>query len=135
MRIDIHSDVIDLRDVIARVEELEAEREDSDIPANEYGGPNDTWNEEREELATLESFLAELSGNSGDEQWRGDWYPVTLIADSYFTEYAQQIADDIGAINADASWPNSCIDWEEAASQLQMDYSSVEFDGVTYWYR
>jgi hypothetical protein len=28
-----------------------------------------------------------------------------------------------------------CIDWNEAASELQMDYTAVEFDGVTYWVR
>jgi hypothetical protein len=33
------------------------------------------------------------------------------------------------------AWPRNCIDWKEAAEQLQQDYSCVEFDGTTYWYR
>jgi hypothetical protein len=45
---------------------------------------------------TLYDLLAELRGNGGDHEWRGDWYPVTLIRDSYFTEYAQSFAEDIG---------------------------------------
>ena len=27
------------------------------------------------------------------------------------------------------------IDWAQAAHELQMDYTSVDFDGVTYWIR
>ena len=91
--------------------------------------------DETEELETLEKLLEELKGRGGDEQWEGDWYPVTLIRDSYFEDYAQELAQDIGAVNEDADWPNNCIDWEKAARELQWDYSLVEFDGVDYWYR
>ena len=65
----------------------------------------------------------------------GDWYPVTLIRDSYFQDYAQELADEIGAIDNKIGWPNTCIDWEKAARELQWDYSSVEVNGVTYWTR
>lgn len=27
------------------------------------------------------------------------------------------------------------IDWEATARNLQADYSSVEYDNMTYWYR
>lgn len=108
-------DIIDIRDVIARIEDLAG-----DI----------------DELKVLSDLLAELKGNGGDEQWRGDWYPITLIRDSHFRDYAKQLADDIGAIKfAEATWPNHWIDWEHAARELQSDYSSVELDGITYWYR
>jgi len=130
MQTDISNmeDLIDVRDIIARVEELEDELdsvEDSD----------GTDGEERGELALLVGLLDELKGWGGDEQWKGYWYLITLIRDSYFEDYARELAEDIGAINADARWPNNCIDWEQAASELQTDYSSVEFEGVTYWYR
>lgn len=118
---EISGDVFDIRDVIKRFEELE------DIEERDE--------EEQEEFVSLESFLEEMAGNGGDEQWRGDWYPVTFIADSYFEEYAQELAEDIGAINRDATWPNNCIDWERAASELQSYYSSVDFNDTTYWYR
>ena len=32
-------------------------------------------------------------------------------------------------------WPLYCIDWEYAARELKHDYTSVDFDGVTYWVR
>lgn len=91
--------------------------------------------EETKELETLEALLQELSGNGGDEQWQGDWYPIVLIRDSYFEDYARELAEDCGMVNDNASWPNNCIDWEKAARELQWDYSTVEFEGVTYWYR
>lgn len=61
---------------------------------------------------------------------------VTFVKDSYFEEFARDEAENIGAFNArENSWPYNCIDWEKAADQLKNDYSSVEFDGETYWHR
>lgn len=61
---------------------------------------------------------------------------MAFIKDSYFEEFARDEAENIGAFNArENSWPYSCIDWEKAAEELQTDYSSVEFDGLTYYYR
>ena len=120
-------DLIDVRDIIARVEELESTVDEDD---------QDTYDvDDAAEYAVLTSLLSDLCGNGGDEQWKGDWYPISLIRDSYFEDYAQELADDIGAINSDATWPNNCIDWERAARELQVDYTTVEFEGATYWYR
>ena len=125
-------DYLDVHDVIARVEELQDEREQSDIPANEYGGPKDTWAEERTELATLESLLDDLKGNGGDKQWRGDWYPVTLIADSSFNDAMDELLQDIGDLPKNIpSYLRIEVDYDA----LQMDYTSCEFEGTTYWYR
>lgn len=89
--------------------------------------------DEIEELATLEALLEECKdAGGGDEQWNGDWYPVTLIRESYFEEYAQELAYETGAITDGAQWPYTCIDWAQAARELKMDYTGVEFDGVTY---
>lgn len=154
-------DIIDIRDVIARVEELESERDalqdaqDEAQEAYDFHDSDDTqttpewselqkaraeraaWNESEEsaELQTLVAFLDECKGRGGDEQWRGDWYPVTAIRESYFVNYAQELAEDIGAIPKDAQWPCTCIDWEQAARELQMDYTGADFDGVTYYVR
>lgn len=122
MSIDNHEDAIDVRDVIERFEALNAE---TDTLADEDY-------QERDDLTEL---LDELRGNGGDHQWEGDWYPVTLIRDSYFKDYAMELAEDIGAINPDAAWPANCIDWDRAARELQMDYTSVDYSGITYWYR
>jgi hypothetical protein len=60
---------------------------------------------------------------------------IQFIAESYFEEYAQQLADDIGAIDRNAAWPTNCIDWKKAARELKTDYTSTEIDGTTYYYR
>ena len=145
--LDLSADIIDVRDIIARFEELEEAREAlraefDEIEENECVD-FDNWErnqiaydeEEAQERVMLESLLAELNGMGGDEQWRGDWYPVTLIKESYFEDYAMELADDIGAVSKDATWPNNCIDWEEAADMLKQDYSSLEMDGETYYTR
>lgn len=113
-------DTIDSRDVIARIEELESFLETEGLLNSDAA----------EELHTLRTLAEEASGYASD--WR---HGGTLIRDSYFEDYAQELADDIGAVDSSASWPVNCIDWEQAARELQMDYTSVDFDGVTYWIR
>jgi hypothetical protein len=123
-------DVIDVRDVIARFEELETELDD----AHEDSETNEAL-DLRAEFDTLKELLSDLESNGGDEEWRGAWYPVTLVRDSYFRDYAQEEAEDLDLVKSDARWPYTCIDWRQAAEELKQDYSTVEFDGVTYWYR
>lgn len=138
-------DIIDVRNVIERVEELRSEIEDeTELLGDHPDEPStparqtrlDNIEELRAELAPLESLLEDLAGYGGDHQWEGQWYPVSLIRDSYFEDHARELAEDIGGSDIrNASWPFNCIDWQKAAEQLQQDYSSVEFGGVTYWYR
>ncbi len=115
--------IIDSRDVIERIEELQAEEIDFDSDKGHWG-----YSDEAAELATLEALLDDCDSSEFP-------HGLTLIADHYFEDYARELADDIGAINSDAGWPNNCIDWERAARELQQGYTSVEFDGATYWFR
>lgn len=118
------NDTIDTRDLIDRIEELEA------ICADEGDEISPASEEEKEELKILLAFQEEIEGYCSDYK-----HGEILIRDDYFQEYAQQLAEDIGAIDKNSKWPNSCIDWEKAAEELQQDYTSAEFDGVTYWFR
>jgi hypothetical protein len=95
-----------------------------DFPLKNYQG-----SDEAQELAALEALASEVEGY-------GDWHHgEALIRDSYFTEYAQQLADDIGAIDRNAKWPTNHIDWEAAADELKQDYMEVSFNGTTYFMR
>jgi Antirestriction protein (ArdA) len=132
--IDNYENLIDVRDVIQRVEDLR-ETSNGSVVDGSLGAEYEGHEDDHEEYAMLAALLDDLRGNGGDEQWEGDWYPSQLVRDSYFTEYARDLAEDIGAVNESAEWPNNCIDWERAGSELLMDYTSVEFDGVTYWFR
>jgi antirestriction protein len=116
-----YDDVIDSRDVIERIAELQLMAEDGDALLDQ---------DERIELATLVELARE------GEQAAADWFHgEALVRDSYFVTYAEQLADELSLIPRDAGWPATCIDWEQAARELQMDYTPVEFDGVTYWVR
>ncbi len=127
--IDQYADVLDVRDIIARVEELESELQGETPDGTTWEGT-----EEAEELTALRAFLEELAGAGGDEQWRGDWYPVTLIRESYFVDYVQELLEDCGDIPKNL--PHYIhIDWESTARDIRVDYSCADFHGVTYWYR
>jgi hypothetical protein len=83
-----------------------------------------------EELEMLTAFVDEWADEIPD--WK---HGCEMIADYYFVEYAQQLAEDMGAIDREAAWPACHIDWEAAADSLRMDYFSVEFGNTTYWVR
>ena len=124
-QLDLTADTIDVRDIIARYEELEDAG---------YGMPISGDTGLKDELAALQAILDDLKGNGGDEQWRGDWYPVTLISNRTFEDHARELLEDCGTIPKDLPW-YVAIDWETTAQNLQADYTPVEIDGVTYWYR
>jgi len=126
--LDLQADVIDVRDIIERFEELEREYDAFDTPEEIKN-----WSD-LEEFTILQTTLEELQGNGGDEQWRGDWYPVTLIAESYFTDYAKEMLEDCGTIPSDLPW-YVAVDWEETANNIKVDYSEIELGGSTYFYR
>jgi len=116
-------DVIDSREVISRIAELE---DNAEAWKND---PASVDTDELAELLTLQKLASECEGY-------GDWqHGETLIRGSYFKDYAMELAEDIGALPKDATWPNTCIDWDQAARELKYDYMCVDFDGVEYWMR
>lgn len=132
--LDLSADIIDVRDIIARVEGLEDETADDNFPVTRAIVADESLADRRYELQALTAILDDLKGNGGDEQWRGDWYPVTLICDSYFTEYARELLEDCGDVPRNMpSWVE--IDWDATARNVRGDYTCTAIDGVTYWYR
>ena len=113
-------DVLDTRDLEAAITELENNIEE------EYHAEGDEY-----QLAVLKEFRQDLIDNFGDSYLDG----VTLVRHSYFRAYAQELAEDIGAIGRELQWPLTYIDWEAAIDALSMDYTRVNFDGVKYWGR
>lgn len=120
----ISGNVFDIRDVIQRFEALDGIKDTEEFSE-----------EEKTELADIGAFLDAVRGMGGDEQWNGDWYPLLFIKEDYFRVYAQELAEDIGAISKDATWPNNFIDWDAATDALKQDYTAIDFDGNTFWYR
>lgn len=140
---DIDGDTVDSRDVMKRAEIYREAVRFMGVPEDKLDSmdmkanfPEELANIDADSLAIVEEFVKVRDFNEQGEGYGGDWrYGETLIADSYFEEYARQFAEDIGATNEEGSWPNNCIDWKQAARELQMDYSAIEYDGTTYWVR
>ena len=125
--------VIDSRDIVERVNEIEediAAIDDDALPDVEGHIAADR-KELQDELDILNELVEVIDGYSGDSAKDG----VTLVAESYWVEYAQELADDIGALPKEFSWPTSYIDWDRAASDLKMDYTSVQIGSEDYWFR
>jgi hypothetical protein len=124
-----HADVIDVRDLIARFEELES------LSDNEGGTFNAAMSDtKRAELQALKTTLSELKGMGGDEQWRGEWYPLTLIHEDHFTQYVKELATDCGYLPRDLpDW--IAVDWERTAEAVQQDYLMIDIGDRTYWTR
>lgn len=125
-------DTIDSRDVIERIETLQGEREDFEHDGDGNRTESD-WAEahpeEAVELAALEALAAEAEG------YADDWsYGAALIRDSYFTDYCEELVKDIADLPKDIPG-YIVIDWEATAENIKVGYTSVEFDGVTYWVR
>lgn len=141
------SNLLDTRDLQQRLDELESDRDsaledaieeakDALADASEVVPAFDedtfkeawVWNDEdaAEELKELTELSEEIS------EWR---HGVTLIPEDGFEDYARELADDLGLIDRDTPWPLNCIDWERAASELQQDYTSCEYQGTTYLFR
>jgi hypothetical protein len=121
-------DVIDSRTVTARIEYLSDQRD-----AGDRVGDDALDDHEAAELAALIALRDEAEG------YADDWdHSATLIRDSYFKDYARDYAAELNDDHGDLDgcrWPYSHIDWDAAADELKMDYTSVAFGDVDYWTR
>ena len=137
-------DVIDSRDVIARIEALESELQgewEVAVGESDESRTFDQWlakvaeddahdqQDDAKELKSLKAMADEADGYASD--WK---HGEALIRETYFTEYCQQLVEDIGDLPKDV--PSYLeIDWEKTARNLRVDYTEVDYDGVTYLIR
>ena len=154
-------DIIDSRDIIARIDDLQ-DTFDTLLEAVTDADPEGEAEERAEALTALadwleaeeEDILKSLYadsvlalGNSDEatelrvlkelakegEAYCSDWnYGEVIIRESHFEDYAKELAHDIGAVDRNAPWPLTHIDWKAAADALRKDYTEIDFDGVTY---
>lgn len=118
--------VMDTRDLMAVAEEIREALESEDPEAIEALDVDDA-DEAREILESIEEIES-----VGIADWQ---YGETLIREDFFEDYARELADDIGAVDSNASWPLAHIDWEAAAEALKQDYTEVDYRGTTYYVR
>lgn len=157
--IDNAQDLLDSRDIIERIEELESELLDvfneqqkiegftvSDDSEEIYQAEDsndelfvnwlsDCRLEEAEEFKALKALAEQGEAESSD------WiHGETLIARSYFVDYITDLIHDCYEMPKEmgsGSWPyrHMTIDYEEAAKEAEQDYASIYFDGSEYLIR
>jgi antirestriction protein len=118
-------DSLNADDITQRIEELIDVVMDEDM--NDYlpdADPADIA-----EFKMLRDFQKECEDTFSDWQW-GEY----IYSDSYFPTHARELFEEMGDVPTN-QWPYRCIDWEQAANELQSDYTSVEINGVTFWGR
>ena len=138
--------IIDTRDLQTRLDELEALRDavtEAETNLQNHVTPEDETDFEKHDLEVeleraQEEFgedeqkeLTELENISNEISSFRDGEAMIPVDD--FEEYAQELAEDIGAIDRRASWPLNHIDWTAAASALSQDYTEVSYQGTDYY--
>lgn len=128
-------DTIDSRDVEKRIDELESERADLESMDDVEKSLDERfkeWDEsdEGQELKHLTALRDDLEGYCPD--WR---HGVTLIRESYWVEYCKEYIKDVYSLREVPDILKDNINWEGVAEDLQQDFTSGDFDGVTYWAR
>jgi hypothetical protein len=136
-------DVIDSRDLIARFDELQSERE---AIADDLDEMRDEETPDEGAISDKQAELEQWDADNGDElkalksvcdecEGYGDWrHGETLIRRSYWVDYVQELLQDIGDLPKDLPG-YLVIDWEETAGNIEADYMTVDFDGVEYLMR
>ena len=136
-------EIIDSRDIIARIEELEGELDA--VKEDNAGMPliEETWewidvnvkqwheSDEGIELKELQALAAECEGYS-------DWsHGTELIREDYFVEHITRIIDDCYELPRGDGWPYThlTMDYEAAAKDAEQDYALVSFGNQDYFIR
>lgn len=115
--------------IIDEIEKQEAERKAAEGKKEGDEAILEMMKEEGINENTLDICKAYLSVTGCDDlQGFEESYSGQFSSDE---EFAQDMAEQLGSIDKNLTWPNYCIDWEHAASELMMDYS--EQDG--YYFR
>ena len=128
-----YDDMVNANDIDARIDEIETEMSCAFEAAVAFDFESvfadGVSTDDVEELRTLRSVRDQASAYSND--WR---HGVTLISDRYFKQYAMDYAEESAGVSSSA-WPFTCIDWDKAAAELRTDWTSIDFDGETFWLR
>ena len=99
-------------DILFEEEEIESWKQD--------------WQEEINQITCIDEVEDEI-GSEFD-------FGVTLITEDDFTDYVEDLLKGCGYISDDfPSWIE--IDWEATAENVKQDYSELEYEGETYFYR
>lgn len=130
------AEVIDTRDIVELITEVEDKITELESDIEDIG------DDEEAKLEYLESELdsyqtdLEILENIKEEVGSEFEHGESLIRDDYFTDYQKEMLIDCGMLPKDIpSFIENNIDWDAVADDLKVDYSDIEIEGETYWYR
>ena len=137
---------LDTRDLQEQIDNLESEIEDLNEELEELEKDiascgsdfelltvQDQIEKGKEQLLDLRDELQPLLDLKAEDI--PDWdYGATLIPVSDWEEYVEDLLKDCGYISNDVPWW-IVIDWAATADNVAADYSTVDYDGDTYYYR
>lgn len=110
--------------------EIEIEISDFGNMPEKYANGNDCWEfakafaENDQDIEVIEAALyCGVDPSDIDEAFQGSYKDDE--------DFAYEMAESLGAIDKNASWPMNCIDWAYAAKELMYDY--CEHNG--YYFR
>jgi hypothetical protein len=110
-----NQDTYSIDDLRERFNKLADMRDEIDEWATEYG----------EEFAMLQTIIDEA-----------DRYNVeTLISEYNWEYYCQDMVEDCYDMREIPDFVKNCIDWEGVAAAMAQDYSTIDVDGVTYYWQ
>jgi hypothetical protein len=133
---------IDVTEMTDRAEELETEMQElAEAAGNEWNATDGGLAQFGDavgaddivaEAESLREILEGLKGQGGDHEWRGDWYPAQLIHADEFENAMDELLEDCGMMPRDIpAYLTVSVDY----AALKMDYSEIEIDGETYYFR
>ena len=106
--------------LINNIEAQEKEREENDKTTEEekLSQMMEEYGIDEDEKEACEAYIS-IMGSGTDlrdfqESYSGQYDSVE--------EFAQEQAESCGLIDNTATWPNNCIDWEQAGRELMYDY-------------
>ena len=107
------SDILDSRDLLDELKTLDEE---------------DSYDKERIEM------IDDLKEEVGKDNFE---MGVTFIRENYWVQYCEDLAYDCGYMDRqdDNNPLHYHIDWQGWADAVEMDYSQIDFDGDTYYWR
>lgn len=87
------------------------------------------WFEDTEDWGIVNAYRKNIgcSVQEAFDQWE-EAYQGEFDSDE---DFAESFAEELGYIGRELTWPFNCIDWQEAAKEIMLDY--FEQDG--YYFR
>lgn len=142
----------DIRDAAIKIRALKKEINyiQDDVSNGEFtqGYADDLCEEKQEDILELETDIRNAIENIKDietddnyielkrvvsdiEDYSSDKYTALIPAGKDFEDYVQDLCEDIGWIDKDAS-SMIVIDWKATAENFSSDFVEIDYEGTTY---